>query len=70
MTRDTTGTGTVLYVAEFGRYIDEQAPPSAIGILTVTVNGNTCTLTESVNSPVTIPVPGTLSLGVYPPRPY
>ncbi|MFZ0705206.1 MAG: hypothetical protein WAM71_06350 [Candidatus Korobacteraceae bacterium] len=70
LTRDTTGTGTVLYVAEFGRYIDEEAPPSAIGILTVTVNGNACTLTESVNSPVTIPIPGTLSLGVYPPRPY
>lgn len=70
MARDTTGTGTVLYVAEFGRYIDESATNSAIGILTVTVNGNTCTLAESVNSPVTIPVPGTLSLGVYPPRPY
>jgi hypothetical protein len=70
MTRDTTGTGTVLYVAEFGRYIDEVTPNSAIGILTVTVNGNSCTLVESSGSPVTIPVPGTLSIGVYPPRPY
>ena len=37
----------MLYVAEFGRYVDEAGPPSAVGILTITVNGNTCTLTES-----------------------
>jgi hypothetical protein len=70
MTRDTTGTGTVLYVGEFGRYIDESATNSAIGILTVTVNGNTCTLTESPNSPAIVAIPGTLSIGVYPPRSY
>ncbi len=69
-TRDTTGTGKVLYVAEFGRYIDESGPPSAVGILTVTVNGNSCTLTESANSPVAVPFAGALSLGAYPPRPY
>jgi len=69
-TRDTTGTGKVLYVAEFGRYADESGPPSAVGILTVSVNGNTCTLTESPNSPVTVPLSGALSLGAYPPRAY
>jgi DNA-binding beta-propeller fold protein YncE len=69
-TRDTTGTGKVLYVAEFGRYVDEMGPPSAVGILTITVNGNTCTLAESPNSPVTVPLSGALSLGAYPPRPY
>lgn len=68
--RDTTGNGKVLYVAEFGRFVDESGPPSAVGILTVTVNGNTCTLTESANSPVTVPLSGALSLGAYPPRPY
>lgn len=69
-TRDTTGTGKVLYVAEFGRYVDESGPPSAVGILTITVNGNTCTLAESPNSPVNVPLSGALSLGAYPPRPY
>ena len=70
VTRDTTGTGKVLYVAEFGRGIDEQTNPSAIGILTVLVNGNKCTITESPNSPVMLTWPGALSLGAYPPRPY
>ncbi len=70
VTRDTTGTGKVLYVAEFGRYIDERAPQSAIGILTVTSDGKTCTLAESPNSPVLLTWPGALSLGAYPPRPY
>ena len=70
VTRDTTGTGKVLYVAEFGRGIDEQTNPSAIGILTITVNGHSCTLAESPNSPVMLTWPGTLSIGAYPPRPY
>ncbi len=69
-TRDTTGTGKVLYVAEFGRYVDEQGPPSAVGMLTVAVNGNSCTLTEAPSSPVTVPLAGALSLGAYPPRPF
>lgn len=69
-TRDTTGTGKVLYVAEFGRYVDEAGPPSAVGILTITVNGNTCTLAEAPDSPVNVPLSGALSLGAYPPRPY
>jgi hypothetical protein len=70
VTRDTTGTGTVLYVAEFGRFVDESGPPSAVGILTITVNGNSCTLAESPNSPVTVPLTSALSLGAYPPRPF
>jgi len=69
-TRDTTGTGKVLYVVEMGRFADETGPPSAVGILTVTVNGNSCTLTEAPGSPVTVPLSGALSLGVFPPRPY
>jgi DNA-binding beta-propeller fold protein YncE len=69
-TRDTTGTGKVLYVAEFGRFVDERSWPSAIGILTINVNGNTCTLTESPSSPVPLALSGALSLGAYPPRPY
>ena len=69
-TRDTTGTGKVLYVVEFGRWTDLHTPPSAVGILTITVNGNTCTLTESPNSPVAVPFSGSLSMGAYPPRPY
>lgn len=70
VTRDTSGTGKVLYVAEFGRFIDERTPRSAIGILTISVNGNSCTISESPNSPVLLPWPGALSLGAYPPRPY
>lgn len=61
-TRDTTGTGNVLYVAEFG---------SSIGIVNVTSTGTACTLTESPSSPVTDEAsPGLLSIEVYPPRPF
>jgi len=61
-TRDTGGTGTVLYAAEFG---------SSIGILNVTSTGTTCTLTESASSPVTDESsPGLLSIEVFPPRPF
>ncbi|MGA3053363.1 MAG: beta-propeller fold lactonase family protein [Candidatus Korobacteraceae bacterium] len=68
--RDTTGTGNVLYVAEFGRdYLEiNHGPASAIGILTITSNGTSCTLTESVSSPVLLTYPGMLSIGVFPPR--
>lgn len=69
--RDTTGSGNVLYVAEYGRQPEpEISNKSAIGILTVTVNGNSCTLTESPNSPQILDAPGMLSIGVYPPRPF
>ena len=61
-TRDTTGTGGVLYVAEFG---------SSIGILTVQSDGNTCSLTEAASSPVPDDSSdGLLSIEVYPPRPF
>lgn len=68
--RDTTGTGTVLYVVEFGRQTELHNPPSAIGILTVTSDGNTCQLTEAPSSPAILFVPGTLSIGVFPARPF
>jgi hypothetical protein len=72
VSRDTTGTGNVLYVAEFGRdYLEiNHGPASAIGILTVTSNGRACTLTEASTSPVQLVYPGALSIGVYPPRPF
>jgi len=61
-TRDTTGTGNVLYVAEFG---------SSIGIVNVTSNGASCTLTEAAGSPVADDSsPGLLSIQVFPPRPF
>jgi hypothetical protein len=63
-TRDTSGTGGVLYVAEFG-------VPSSIAILTVNSNGSTCTLTESTASPASdFLSPGLLSIEVFPPRPF
>ena len=61
-TRDTTGTGNVLYVAEFG---------SSIGLINVTSTGTTCTLTEAAGSPVGDSFsPGLLSIQVFPPRPF
>ena len=57
----TTGTGDVLYVAEYGT-------PSSIGVLNVTSAGGKCTLKESANSPVADPnSPGLLSIGSFPP---
>ena len=61
-TRDTTGTGNVLYAAEFG---------SSIAILTVTSTGTSCTLTESPASPVSDELSGgLLSIQTFPPRPF
>ena len=61
-TRDTTGTGNVLYAAEFG---------SSIAILNVTSTGTTCTLTESAASPVAdLLSGGLLSIQTFPPRPF
>ena len=57
-----SGTGKALYVAEWGS-------PSSIGIVNVSSNGSSCTLTENVNSPVTDPQSSALtSIGVFPPR--
>jgi hypothetical protein len=61
-TRDTTGTGNVLYAAEFG---------SSVGIINVTSTGSTCTLNEAAASPVSDDLsPGLLSIQVVPPRPF
>ena len=63
VTRDNTGTGGVLYLAEF-------APlGSSIGILQVTSNGTTCTLTEPSTSPALDSFSGgLLSIQSFPPR--
>lgn len=62
VTELNTGTGSVLYLAEFGS-------PSAIAVVDVTSSGGKCTLTEAKNSPVDDPNSSTLlSIGVYPPR--
>ena len=58
------GTGSTLYVAEYGT-------PSGIGVVNVTSGAGKCTLTEAAHSPV--PATNTttlLSIGVYPPRQY
>jgi hypothetical protein len=47
-TQVPAGTGSVLYVAEFGQ-------PSQIGIVDVSSGGGQCTLTEDPSSPVTDP---------------
>jgi 6-phosphogluconolactonase (cycloisomerase 2 family) len=60
----TTGTGGVVYVAEYGA-------PSSIGMINVKSAGGKCTLTESSHSPVSNPnSPGLLSIGAFPPRPF
>ena len=62
-TRDTTGTGGVLYVAEYG-FVD-----SYLGILKIASDGVNCTLTESSGTEVPdILSSGLLSISVYPPR--
>jgi hypothetical protein len=62
-TRDTTGTGGVLYVAEYG-FTD-----NFLGILNIASDGTNCTLTESSASEVPdVQSNGLLSISVYPPR--
>ena len=62
-TRDTTGTGGVLYVADYG-FVG-----SYIGVLTINSNGLTCTLTESSGSEIPdLLTDGLLSITVFPPR--
>jgi len=62
VTEMNTGTGSLLYVAEFG-------PVSAIAMLDVASSGGKCTLTERSTSPIVSPNSTTLlSIGVYPPR--
>jgi hypothetical protein len=63
VTRDTTGTGGVLYVAEHG------SPSSFIGILNIASDGTHCTLSEAPASEVPVQLSdGLLSITVYPPR--
>jgi hypothetical protein len=62
VTELNTGTGSVLYVAEFGS-------SSGVAVLDVTSNAGKCALTETKASPVTDPnSTALLSIGVYPPR--
>ncbi len=66
-TRDNTGTGGVLYVAEYG------FTGSYLGIVNINVgsDGRSCTLTESANSEVPdLLSDGLLSIAVFPPRPF
>jgi len=58
-----SGTGGAIYVSEFG-----MGSKSYVGILNLTLDGATCTLTESPNSPVADPErpSALLSLAVYP----
>jgi 6-phosphogluconolactonase (cycloisomerase 2 family) len=61
---ETTGTGGMVYVAEFGA-------PSSIGEVEVKSASGKCTLTEAPLSPVADPSsPGLLSIGAFPPRPF
>jgi 6-phosphogluconolactonase (cycloisomerase 2 family) len=58
----TTGTGGVLYVAEFGT-------ASGIAMIGISSSGGQCTLTELQNSPVADPNSiGLVSIAGYPPR--
>ena len=60
----TTGTGAVVYAAEFG------APSSIAEVKVTSVAGN-CTLRESSKSPIADPnSPGLLTIGAFPPRPF
>jgi hypothetical protein len=62
VTELNTGTGSVLYVAEFGA-------SSGVAVLDVTSGAGQCTLTETKTSPVIDPnSTALLSIGVYPPR--
>jgi len=61
---EITGTGGMIYVAEFGA-------PSSIGEVEVKSASGKCTLTESSRSPIADPnSPGLLSIGAFPPRPF
>jgi hypothetical protein len=62
--QETTGTGGMIYVAEFGA-------TSSIAEIELTSLGGKCTMTESSKSPVADPnSPGLLSIGTFPPRPF
>jgi len=61
-TQLNTGTGSVLYAAEYG-------PSSGVAVVNVTSTGGACSLTEAAKSPMMDPdSTSLLSIGVYPPR--
>ncbi len=61
-TQLNTGTGSVLYVAEYGS-------SSGVGVVNIASSGTACTLTEATKSPMVDPdSTSLLSIGVYPPR--
>src|SRR6202451_83060 len=61
---ETTGTGGMIYVAEFGA-------PSSIGGVEGTSAKGKCTLTESSKSPIAdLNSPGLLSIVAFPPQPF
>lgn len=61
-TATTSGSGNVVYAAEFGS-------PGSIAMVRVKSSGGKCTLKEFSASPVVDPQsPGLLSIGVFPPR--
>lgn len=62
VTELNTGTGSVLYLAEYGA-------SSGIAVLNITSSGSKCSLKETAGSPVIDPdSTALLSIGVYPPR--
>jgi len=62
VTELNTGTGSVLYLAEYGT-------SSGVAVVDVSSSGGKCTLTETAASPVNDPdSTALLSIGVYPPR--
>jgi 6-phosphogluconolactonase (cycloisomerase 2 family) len=66
-TEGTTGTGSVLWVAEDGL----GSSPSSIGIVEVNSKSGKCTLTESAKSPAADPNSLNLCwLNAFPPRPF
>ena len=65
-TEATSGTGELLWVAEVG---GGDGLPSSIGIVEVSSNGSTCTLTEATHSPASDAKTTFLtSIAAYPPR--
>jgi len=61
VTQLNTGTGSVLYMAEYGAL-------AGIAIVNVSSSGGKCTLTEAAASPLLAPTTTLLSIGVYPAR--
>lgn len=62
VTELNTGTGSLLYLAEYGS-------SSGVAVVNVNSSGGKCTLTETAASPVNDPdSTALLSIGVYPPR--